>query len=392
MNALKKTRVGFLLYERDWLGGRNYLRNLFIALDLLPKHPITPVLFTGMSQGIAPQDFPGAEIATTSMLDRKAAAWLVRKLIARSTARDLILTGLLKQYDIDVLSHSPRLGPQTSIKTIGWIPDFQHVHLPQFFEPAERTSRNREFEGFCKRCDRIIVSSECARADLIKFAPHCACKADLLRFVAAPLILKQTLGLEELQRHYGFNGPYFLLPNQFWAHKNHRVVISALHELKRNGRPLLVLATGSTMDYRNPHFFDSLMQYAAECGVLDYFRVLGKVPTDHLVGLMKDAVALINPSHFEGWSTSVEEAKSMGKQIVLSDIPVHREQAPERGLFFPSDDPHALANMMIAAYEGFDHDQDAAMQKRAQENLATRQLEFALTYQRIVQKTLEIDS
>jgi glycosyltransferase involved in cell wall biosynthesis len=101
---------------------------------------------------------------------------------------------------------------------------------------------------------------------------------------------------------------------------------------------------------------------------------------------------LINPSHFEGWSTSVEEAKSMGKQIVLSDIPVHREQAPERGLFFPSDDQHALANMMIAAREGFDRDRDAAMQMRAQENLAPRQLEFALNYHRIVRTTLGIDT
>ncbi len=41
----------------------------------------------------------------------------------------------------------------------------------------------------------------------------------------------------------------------------------------------------------------------------------------------------------------------MGKQIVLSDIPVHREQAPDRGFFFPPEDPDALTAAMIAAYK-----------------------------------------
>ena len=45
---------------------------------------------------------------------------------------------------------------------------------------------------------------------------------------------------------------------------------------------------------------------------------------------MRQSVAVLQPSLFEGWSTTVEEAKSIGKTILLSDIPVHREQAPPR--------------------------------------------------------------
>ena len=98
--------------------------------------------------------------------------------------------------------------------------------------------------------------------------------------------------------------------------------------LKHRNQRVQVLATGSTQDYRHPKFFDSLMKYARECDVLDRFRVLGVIPFDDLSGLMLHGVALINPSHFEVWSTSVEESKSLGKRILLSDIPVHREQSP----------------------------------------------------------------
>ena len=57
------------------------------------------------------------------------------------------------------------------------------------------------------------------------------------------------------------------------------------------------------------------------------FIFLGVIPYKDVLGLMRAAVAVINPSVMEGWSTTVEEAKSLGLPLILSDIPVHREQA-----------------------------------------------------------------
>jgi glycosyltransferase involved in cell wall biosynthesis len=384
LNEAKNTRVGFVLPEGNWLGGRSYLRNLFAAIRTLPGTPITPIIFTGARQGDASADFPLVEIVKTPILDRGSPAWFAGKVIAEVTSRDVLMGKLLQRNNVSILSHSFHLGSQTAIKTIGWIPDFQHLHLPEFFSPDERRHRDREFMELCVRCDRVIVSSECARADLRAFSPEHAQRAELLQFVASPAPLSLAAGLTDLQRLYGFVGPYFLLPNQFWAHKNHRVVLEALRSLKRRNLPLLVLATGSPEDYRNPEFFPSLMQSAVEFDVLDHFRVLGKIPYDHLVGLMQHATAFINPSRFEGWSTSVEEAKSMGKQVVLSDIPVHREQAPERCFFFPDDDPEGLAAAMLAAFHGFDERQDVSMQQAARDRFPDRQRQFGESYHHIL--------
>jgi glycosyltransferase involved in cell wall biosynthesis len=54
--------------------------------------------------------------------------------------------------------------------------------------------------------------------------------------------------------------------------------------------------------------------------------------------LARAAIALINPSLFEGWSTTVEEAKSLGVPMLLSGIALHREQAGTRAQYF---DPHS---------------------------------------------------
>lgn len=388
MSAERSVRVGFILQPGDWLGGRIYLRNLLAAIGTLPDSPITPVIFTGLRHPDASLDIRGTEIVASAQFDRKSLAWLAWKVTAKATSRDIVLGRLLRQHSLSVLSHSFHLGRQASVKTVGWIPDFQHLHLPGFFTPRERILRDRQFKSICANSDKIVVSSNCARHDLLSFSPEHAHKAELLRFVASPIPLHNTIELAELQRLYNFDSPYFLLPNQFWAHKNHRVVIAALQKLKQQRKSVLVLATGSTQDYRNPTFFPSLMSYAAECDVKDRFRVLGKIPFDHLTSLMQHALAFINPSWFEGWSTSVEEAKSMGKQVVLSDIPVHREQAPERGSFFPPDDSEALAQALIEVSERFDSHQDASAQSQARARFPQRQRAFGEAYHAIVERLL----
>ncbi|MBB5317224.1 glycosyltransferase family 4 protein [Tunturibacter empetritectus] len=381
----EKIRIGFVLPPGHWLGGKNYLRNLFAAIQAVPDHTITPVIFTGEHHEDL-SDFHDIEVVTSSMFDHKTAARFARRVLIKTASQDIPLWRLLKKHHISVLSHSFQTGQSKTIKTVGWIPDLQHIHLPKFFTPEERTRRDRDFMSACEHCDAVVVSSKCAAGDLISFAPQYAHKVRLLRFVATPVPLANAASLEDLRQIYNFAEPFFLLPNQFWAHKNHRVVISALHQLKLQDKKFLVLATGSSSDYRNPAFFPSLMQYAEQCDVLDRFRVLGQIPFHHLAGLMQHATAFINPSLFEGWSTSVEEAKSMGKQVLLSDIPVHREQAPERGIFFSPENPDELAAAMIAANDGFDIHQDADMQTRAMARFPARQREFGEAYQTIVNK------
>jgi glycosyltransferase involved in cell wall biosynthesis len=104
---------------------------------------------------------------------------------------------------------------------------------------------------------------------------------------------------------------------------------------------------------------------------------------------MRYAVAFINPSLFEGWSTSVEESKSMGKRILLSDIPVHREQAPELGIYFNPEDAEDLALQMRNALREFDPEVDSRNRENARLALPSRQRHFAYAFQRILLSACE---
>jgi glycosyltransferase involved in cell wall biosynthesis len=80
-------------------------------------------------------------------------------------------------------------------------------------------------------------------------------------------------------------------------------------------------------------------------GVNLNFRLLGLIPHAHIPALMRSSAALINPSTFEGWSTTVEEAKAMGTPMILSDLKVHQEQSKEAS-FFNATAPVQLADIL----------------------------------------------
>jgi glycosyltransferase involved in cell wall biosynthesis len=322
------------------------------AIQSLPERQIAPVIF------ISPKDadawrkfFPDCTMVATSLLDRWTFPWVARKGIQVLLSREFLLERLLRRHQVTLLSHGIGLGPGSRVCTLGWIPDFQHLHLPEFFTQEICRQRDLAFQATCRECDAVLVSSEDARKDLLGFYPLAESKVRVLRFVPQVPPATTLPDRETLEARYGFHGKYFHLPNQFWKHKNHRLVIEALARLRAIDKPALVLATGNSSDYRNPGLFESLMNQVREAGLQDDFRALGVVPYEDILGLMLHSTAVLNPSFFEGWSTTVEEAKCLGVPVLLSDIPVHREQAPLRAIYFNPRDPGTLAEHMATLSE-----------------------------------------
>jgi glycosyltransferase involved in cell wall biosynthesis len=382
-------RVAYIVpFDDNWIGGLNYFRNLISAVTENPRSRITPVVVTGRRvQSNHINEFPGVEFIRTALLDRGSIPWLARKVIHRMVRRDYLLERKLLGKDISLLSHSTSLGVNARVPTIGWIADFQHMHLPQFFDAAEINRRSRAYQRLCRECFRVIVSSVQAERDLLSLLPSCARKSFVLQFVAEIGPTPDASGIEKLKEKFGFAEPYFYVPNQFWAHKNHRVIIDALRILNREGVEVLVLATGKTADMRSPSYFPELMDYAVRNEVKT-FRVLGMIAREEVIGLMSHALAVINPSFFEGWSTTVEEAKNLGKAVLLSDIAVHREQAPERAIFFAPSDPGALADRMRELLSRSAFDETPMDLEVLRQRNRVRRVEFASKYENLVVETV----
>jgi glycosyltransferase involved in cell wall biosynthesis len=149
---------------------------------------------------------------------------------------------------------------------------------------------------------------------------------------------------------YGLPERYSYLPNQFWLHKNHLLVIEALALLKQAGHSIVVAASGKQIDPHKPQHFLHISEQLHAKGLVDHFRMLGLIPYEHVAPLMVGSVAVLNPSLFEGWSTTVEEARALHVPLVLSDIPVHKEQASGLARFFDRSSAESLAKALLSVW------------------------------------------
>ena len=100
-------------------------------------------------------------------------------------------------------------------------------------------------------------------------------------------------------------------------------------------------------------------------------------------------MAVINPSFFEGWSTTVEEVKSVGKKIVLSDLEVHREQAPDSAYFFAPDDVKDLHEVLSQLWANNEGGPDFELEEKARQTFHRRQVEFGKLYIKYI-KNIEL--
>jgi glycosyltransferase involved in cell wall biosynthesis len=345
-------RVAFtLIGDGAWTGGVQYLRNLLYAIVTHCPERISPVLFVG--DEVLETTFselltlPGVTVVRNSAF---AARRRQRSLLrAMATGIDGAASRAWSAHGIGVIFEAARFfGARVSQPSMAWIPDFQHRHLPSLFSVAARLKREFGFWTQVRTGRHIVLSSEDARADCERFYPATAGRTHVLRFsVPTPPPVAPDVATA-IARGYGLPNEFFYMPNQFWRHKNHSLVIDALALLKARGRDdIVVVASGKPFDPRAPKHVAGLQARIASLGLESQFRILGLIPRPHLAALSRASVAILNPSLFEGWSTTVEEARAQGTPLLLSDLAVHREQAADIAAFFERHSAESLANALV---------------------------------------------
>ena len=243
----------------------------------------------------------------------------------------------------------------------GWIPDFQHRHLPHFFGRKDLEIREEGIRRLLGEAPVMVMSSASAAEDLKRFHPEYGGRVEVLRFATAP----RAEWYEAADAPSELPDRYFAVCNQFWVHKNHLTVFRALALLAGRGvRPVLV-CTGAMDDNRDPAYPAKLRE-ALEVGkVQEQVRFLGLISRRNQVEGLRRSVAVVQPSLFEGWSTVVEDARVLGKRLLLSDIAVHREQAPPGAEYFEPENVEALAALMEAAWNQWPAGQDLVAEGEA---------------------------
>lgn len=381
--------VAFLsIGSKQWWGGITYIHNLLFAISKLDNKKIQPIVFSGerIDDKILAMYKPFADIIQSSTFDHGTINWFLNRVMIRILRRDYYTERLLRKKKIAVVSHLLYpVKPSLHYKTIGWIPDFQHLHLPEMFSKSDLSLRNAYYAKLAAYSNIIILSSYSVLDDFKRFAPEFSHKARVLQFVSQPNRQIYDVSVQNsLKIKYAEFNKYFFLPNQFWKHKNHDVVFKAVKILKDRRYDIIIACSGFMEDNRNKNHVSELLEYIRENNLESNIRLLGMIDSADLFYFMRNSIAVLNPSLFEGWSTTVEEAKSMGKSVILSDIAVHREQNPPSSIYFNPREPEELADILFKKYNESNGGPDFELEKSAEEKLTKRTIQFAETYQNII--------
>ena len=350
-------RVAFGMIGGDfWTGGVNYLENLLSAIADSPSLGVEPVLVVGSDVDTKRVErlvkFLPSPVVVSPSWNRGSRARLSRAIPSYLFQRDYMAERVLRSARVDVaFQHGAWLGAAFGIPTLAWIADFQHRRHPEMFSRLNRLKRDIGYGALSRFADRIMVSSNDALRDCEEFFPRSRGRVDAVPFAVSLGRGSDNALLEEVQNAYQFDGKFIFLPNQLWRHKNHLGVLAALQLLAGRGEPVRIVACGNPRDYRHPDHPSQVLQQIDHLGVGQNFRFLGLIPGHHILPLMRLSCAVLNPSFHEGWSTTVEEAKALGVPLLLSDIPIHREQGEGfSAQYFDPSDPRSIASELECAW------------------------------------------
>jgi glycosyltransferase involved in cell wall biosynthesis len=371
-------------------GGYNYLLNLVRVLKEHQSSAITPVLTVGTDvpeHEIEPfTAIPGLEVVRAPALDvaRK------RQALARSLVfgRDSAHHDLLRDLRIDVVFESAQFfGWRLELPVIGWITDFQHRILPHMFTRKGYWRREIGFQAQLASGRTVMLSSEDARRHCERFYPSTVGRTRAVRFAVPPTQAPDLASARAVADSYGLPDYFLFMPNQLSKHKNHLLVLDALAILRRRGGRVVVVSSGKLEDERHPEHFPAVERRVKELVLGEEFRLLGMIPYPHVRALMRASVSLLNPSLFEGWSTPVEEARSLGVPLVLSDLAVHKEQAGNDARYFDRHSPESLAQQLAQVQPLSEAEKDrrlANARESATDRVRTYAAEFTDLARRVV--------
>jgi hypothetical protein len=388
--------VGFLINfdYLKWLGGTYVIKHLIYCINTFSRNEIEPILI--VKKKLSKREiieFKEFKLIRTNLFHNQN---FIKKIYNKFL---VIFFGKSRTYEsffiknkINVLSHinvfstNIILGKKSSIKSLPFIADFQHIHYPENFSFKSRLMRNINTILCSIHSSKILLCSFDAKNDLKRISKTGHKKSVVSQFIFKIPKKKDIINLSSLKKKFNFHSHFFYVPNQYWIHKNHIIILEAIKYIKKKYKlnKLLILSTGYNEDYRNKNHFIKIKKFILKNNLQNNYKYLGVVTFNEVLSLMYHSIAIINPSKFEGRSSTVEQAKSMGKKIILSNIAIHKEQNPDRGIYFNPDKFLELSSILVKTWNKYNYISDKKFINKASKKNENNLLKYYKNYRKIV--------
>ena len=201
------------------------------------------------------------------------------------------------------------------VASVGWLQDFQHVHLAELFSRPELARRDRRFSRTPCAC-RIVCwqpgPSSGMRGPLRPPMRPRFVWSSSSRWSTPDIYARQPVSGRQQVRFASDDSS--ITPASSGCTRTIAACSRRCTLLGQRGvRPHVVL-TGGTLEYRDHGLFHDIDGLCRARPLNAQVHYLGSVPRDDVFDLMRQSICVLNPSLFEGWGYAVDEAASVGKR------------------------------------------------------------------------------
>lgn len=231
-------------------------------------------------------------------------------------------------------------------KSLTYIHDVCFAVHPEYVQPDNRRMLTKNVPRFIAQTDYVVTVSESSKREIIEHF-----KVDPERVVVLYNGVDRQLyrqysepEVRAVKDKYGLGDkPYFLFIGNIEPRKNLERLIAAATQLPKDYALLLVGSDG----WLNEKIFADIEQ-ARQDGHL-IIKPKTYVPDEDVAPLISGAVALVQPSLYEGFGMPVLEALASQTPVVVADIPPLREVAGDVGMYCDPLDVASIAQTMQRA-------------------------------------------
>ena len=251
------------------------------------------------------------------------------------------------------------------------IQDTTLIDFPEILGGWGTAQEAANLEGWMRRCEATVVSSEATKANLIRLLGDIGESVHVVHHAIRPVPQADSEHSSDISDLLaGLPARYIVCPTNITSHKNlDNLVIAWSRFDDRLAWPLVVCghSTGDLAgvdpaeaeNWRRTQIAGLVRRSGVRIG--SDLIPLGYVPDAAITPLISGAAGLVMPSLTEGGgSFPVEEALSLGVPVLCSDIPVMREHLAQRtatvGWFNPTE-----PSSILSAVEEFVRDYDARL-------------------------------
>jgi glycosyltransferase involved in cell wall biosynthesis len=210
--------------------------------------------------------------------------------------------------------------------------DLQHRHLPHFFTPRKRATREYQYSTLCQHASIVCVVSEWGKQDLLGSFNLPESKVHIVNFAPDPTVCSRTdpNTVKATRLKLSLPERFILYPARTWPHKNHRRLFQALKILRdQDGLTIPLVCSGEPTE-----FYANLKAEAEALDISEQVSFVGFVELNELRALYELCVAVVIPTLFEAGSFPLWEAFLSQRPAACSNVTSLPAQAGDAALVF----------------------------------------------------------